>query len=128
MLGELPIRGTDSQGAGYYGAPRGSRTHKGIDLACYPGTSIRSTVCGTVTKLGYPYADKLEFRYVQVTAQATGLNHRYFYITPVVEIGQLVTLETVLGFSQSLPYDGITQHVHYEIKDGSEYLDPTDLA
>ena len=92
-------------------------------MACYPGTIIHSTVSGKVTKLGYPYADKLEFRYVQVT-DSQGLNHRYFYIDPLVKMDQIVTLETVIGMSQKLPYEGITHHVHYEIKDGVEYLDP----
>jgi len=124
MLGELPQRGTDQQGSGHYGAPREHRFHRGVDLACYPGTAIYCTVDGTVTKLGYPYRGRLEFRYVQVT-DAEGLAHRFFYIEPAVDVGQEVTPDTVLGVSQELPYEGITQHVHYEIKRGSEYLDPT---
>lgn len=126
MIGELPERGTDRHGSGHFGASRGSRTHRGVDLACYPGTKIRSTVCGKVTKLGWPYRDRPEFRYVQIT-DARGLDHRYFYVEPSVEVGQEVTSYTVIGTSQELPYEGITQHVHYEVKSGSEYLDPTIL-
>ena len=124
MIGRLPIRGTDAQGSGHFGAPRGGRTHKGIDLECYPGTEIRSTVHGTVTKLGWPYKNDLTFRYVQVT-DIGGLDHRYFYIKPSVLVGDVVTPDTMLGTSQELPYNDITQHVHYEVKNGSNYLDPT---
>jgi len=47
------LRGTDRQGAGYYGAPRdddgkGDGLHNGIDLAVAPGAAILSPTTGTV--------------------------------------------------------------------------------
>lgn len=117
-------RGTDQQGSGHFGAPRNGRKHNGIDYACDPGSAVFSPVCGVVTKLGYPYADDLSYRYVQVTTD-DGKNHRVFYIFPTVHKGDTVGLDSVLGFSQRLNYEGITQHVHYEIKDNSgNYIDP----
>jgi len=67
ILAGLPTRGTDTHGSGKWMAPRGSRKHKGVDFACYPDTEIYSGSAGQVTKLGYPYADKLQYRYVEVT-------------------------------------------------------------
>lgn len=127
MRALLDIRGEDVHGAGYYGAPRGSREHKGIDFACYSGTTILPIKAGKVTKLGYPYADKLEFRYVQITDKA-GYRWRYFYIQPSVVMNQVVTVHTELGKVQKLPYEGITQHCHLEIKNpDGEFVDPTTM-
>jgi len=67
ILAHLPIRGGDRHGAGHWHASRGSRLHRGVDLACYPDTGIASPVDGIVTKIGYPYGDDLTYRYVQVT-------------------------------------------------------------
>jgi len=57
-----PIRGLDSYGSGAFHAPRGSRIHQGIDLLAAVGSKVHAILDGTVTKLGYPYADDLSFR------------------------------------------------------------------
>jgi len=121
----LPLRRCDDQGCGHYGASRGSRLHNGLDLACNPGTAICSPVNGTVTKIGHPYSSDLSILYVQVTAQ--GYDYRVFYVDPVVEVGDNVTIHDVIGESQSLESmtRGGTQHVHFEIKSGGQYIDPT---
>lgn len=123
----IPLRQCDNQGCGHYGASRGSRKHKGIDLACNPGTAICSPVNGTVTKIGWPYADKPDIRYVQVAAG--DYDYRVFYVEPIVEVGDEVTTEDVIGGSQRLESmdRGGAQHVHFEIMRGSEYVDPTPL-
>jgi len=127
-LHELDIRGCDKQGCGHFGASRGTRKHNGIDLVCLTGDDIQSPVNGIVTKIGYPYGaeDKLHIRYVQVTCG--DYDFRVFYIKPMVEVGQLVNTNSVLGFAQELGcfYPGITEHVHLEIKDKNGcYVDPT---
>lgn len=127
MKATLAIRGIDPHGAGHYGAPRGERTHKGVDYACYPGTSIHPTTQGTITKLGYPYAHDLSFRYVEVT-DVNNNRHRYFYLDPLVEEGQAVSTKTTIGIVQELPYDGITHHCHYEvINSDGDYVNPEDF-
>lgn len=120
--GLLPLRGTDSWGSGAYGASRGSRKHKGIDYAAYPGTEVCTPVGGKVTKLGYPYGDDLTFRYVEVTAE-DGYRHRFFYVYPRVGRGDEMAAGDVVGIVQDSTsrYKGITNHVHYEIlKPGSK--------
>lgn len=123
----LPMRECDNQGCGHFDAPRVSRKHDGIDLACNPGTAICSPVKGKVTKLGYPYLGDFKTRYVQVTSD--GYDYRVFYVEPCVQVEDIVTMEDVIGASQSLDSmkrDG-TQHVHFEIKHGDKYIDPTPL-
>lgn len=135
MISRLPIiRGRDSQGAGYYGASRGNRRHNGIDCCSnageerilLPGDPVRAMNDGMVTKLGYPYADDLSYRYVQVT-DAKGRDHRYFYVLPTVEIGDRVQQGDMLGTLQELTYEGIEQHYHFEVKYRGSFLDPVQV-
>ena len=128
MFAKLQIRQPDPAGSGEFGAPRGDHTHRGIDFECMPLTGILSLCDGQVTKLGYPYGDDLNYRYVQVT-DVDGLDHRVFYISPDVEVGQTVVEGvTQIGTAQDItsryPDQGMTNHIHYEIKNGSRYLDP----
>lgn len=128
MIGELPDRGTDDWGSGDFEAPRGSRKHKGIDLCCYPDTVVMCPFEGEVTKLGYPYADATQFRYVEIT-DAAGNRHRQFYVFPTVKLGNYVSKNYPIGVSQDVAGYYLTKdnskvmknHVHYEIldKDGS---------
>lgn len=118
-------RGSDSYGSGSYGDSRRrngkSYSHTGIDLCCEPISEIASHVEGRVTKLGYPYANHLEFRYVEITDER-GFKHRFFYVSPSVATGQYIEKGKTIGFSQKLgtiypPKDSgaITEHVHYEV-------------
>ena len=121
-----PVRSWDAHGSGEYGAPRGERTHNGVDFAAMPESGCLSLNTGTVTKLGYPYADDLSYRYVEVTDN-DGYRCRYFYIDPAVELGDVVCAGAVLGHVQTLEprYPRITDHVHFEVigPDG-QYVDP----
>ena len=126
---ELSIRGTDSWGQGHYGASRGDRTHKGIDYVAEVGAEVYPDVSGIVTKIGYPYSDDLSYKYVQISSG--GYHYRYFYLEPVVLVGQAVSPDTVIGTVQNLDrrYAGITPHVHKEVKDESgNYYNPEEVV
>jgi len=121
--GTLPKRMNDPWGSGEFGASRGTRTHKGIDYACYPDTEIQTPVDGVITKLGYPYGDDLSFRYVEVMAN-DGLRHRLFYVEPTCVHGDEVHAGDVVGSSQDISSryrdpskPAMINHVHYEILD-----------
>ena len=127
-----PLRGRDPHGAGYYGAPRGGRTHGGIDFACYKGSVVHSVCDGEVTKIGYPYAPshskKGHLRYVQITAD-TGHDVRYFYTLPLdVKIGDYVREGEPIATTQGLTdvYEGIIDHFHFEVKYGGKRINPND--
>lgn len=126
----LLIRSPDIQGAGHFGASRGSRKHNGIDLVLPIGSSVFSPINGAITKVGYPYRDpdKKHIRYVEITKDS--YKYRVFYICPKVEVGDVVTTKDIIGISQELGnfYKGITEHIHLEIKDiTSKYIDPTPM-
>ena len=117
------IRGADSQGRGYFGAPRGERKHMGVDFVATAGQPVKCFMAGTVSKLGYPYADKPEFRYVEVKRD-NGALLRYFYVSPIVQIGARITLGQIIGMCQQLPYAGIVNHYHFEVKVDGEFVEP----
>ncbi|MCG7985071.1 MAG: M23 family metallopeptidase [Candidatus Thiodiazotropha lotti] len=132
------VRGQDNLGSGEFGAPRGSRKHKGIDIVAYPGFEVLSVCHGEVTKIGYPYSQddlsadhsnederrkfylKKAMRYVEV--MTTGrVKVRYFYVTPAVMVGDRIHPGRSLGIVQDIAaiYPGITPHFHFEVLDRS---------
>ena len=126
QLFELAFRRCYGHGCGGFGDSRGSRKHNGVDLICQAGARVRSPVSGRVTKLGYCYADDLNFRYVEVSSH--GYRFRIFYVEPLVAVGDEVSRKTNIGVVQSIAsrYQGITPHVHFELMNaGGEFIDPT---
>jgi len=142
----IVIRGNDNHGSGAYRASRGSRLHRGVDICCEVGDGVRSLCPGVVTKIGYPYSQRVDtvstnkekrdkyalkkaLRYVQVTDDY-GISVRYFYISPSVMLGDEVGPGDVLGISQGLAhiYPGITEHYHFEtlmmVRRKKVFLDP----
>lgn len=125
----LAIRGFDSYGGGAFGASRdgGKRVHHGLDLIAKAGTIVKSTCKGVVTKIGWPYADDLSYYYIEITTPE-GYQVRHFYVLPGVRLQEPVEAgETHLGIVQmlGLRYPKITNHIHLEIKNKGEYIDPT---
>ncbi len=116
MIFTIPkLRGTDAQGSGAYGAPRGSRIHKGVDYADKPGTRVYAAINGFVTRLGYPYKGNRELRLIEVEDSFNSLV-RYMYVLPAVKKGDLIKRGEFLGELQRHPAKRITQHVHVDVR------------
>ena len=127
-----PIIRRDKAGDGRFGAPRGIRSHKGIDYLCEPETFCYSPAAGVITKLGFPYADDEKWRYVEVTDDR-GQRHRMFYVYPLVRVDQFVHIGEVVGETQDIsgryPNQGMSAHVHYEvINSEGQYVNPESLT
>lgn len=128
----LQKRGSDDFGSGEFGASRGARIHRGIDYTAPAGAAVLSPVDGKVTKLGYPYASDLQFRYVEVTDTA-GARHRLFYVSPDVVVGVAVCRGDKIGVAQDIagkyntPERKMKNHVHYEIIVGGDYVNPEEF-
>jgi len=122
------MRNTDAWGSGYFHAPRGNRKHNGIDFAIAKDSYVLSPVAGIVTKVGYPYADDLSYRYIQITSNE--YKWRLFYIEPSINKGDSINIGDVLGTVQDLDtrYPDITSHIHVEIKDSNNsFINPEEL-
>ena len=122
------IRESDNYGSGHFGARRGGRIHRGVDIVAQAGAPWKSLNSGKVTKLGFAYSDDLSYRYIEVTDEH-GHKFRYFYVKalPTLEVGHAVASGDIIGHVQSLQkrYPGITEHVHFEVKDAREsYFNP----
>ncbi len=142
MLIRPKIR-SDKQGDGSFGSPRknskGSYKHQGIDFIAKPGDDVFSDFSGVVTKIGRPYyfanpknqkqKKQNDLRYVQITDDEKGLNHRFFYVDPCIGIGDPISFGDKIGCAQNLEeiYKNMDNHVHQEIKDRhGNILDPND--
>lgn len=117
-------RGLDAYGSGRFGASRdgGTRQHMGVDYIATAGQAVLAPISGYVTKIGYPYADDTELRYVEIDNPALKISARVFYVDPGVVVGQAVRLGTRIGVAQTLQArypGGITDHVHLEMADGA---------
>lgn len=51
------LRGVDAHGGGGFGAPRGSRTHQGLDFAADTGDDTVASIGGTISRIGVAYID-----------------------------------------------------------------------
>lgn len=113
----------DSQGLGHFGAPRGSRTHKGIDILVPPVMTVQTPLAGTITKYGYTSSTATGSRYVEVTPNGvlgTLIKLRFHYVTiqPNLQVGTKLQKNETLGRSQNLHQWYSTQmknHVHFEL-------------
>lgn len=126
------IRARDKWGAGYYGASRGSDTHKGQDFCSnlgetrelLPGDGVRAMCSGYVSKIGYPYAGNFDLRYVEITDR-NGYRVRHFYVDPSVELNDDVEQGEMIGALQWIDkYPGMTPHTHVEVWKGTKHFDP----
>jgi len=131
----IKIRGQDRHGAGHYRAPRKGRRHSGIDIIIHKNEAVIAYEGGEVSKIGYPYnpedTKKGHLRYVQVTTDS-GDRFRYFYVGPLVNVGDTVGRGDIIGSAQGLAeiYKGITEHIHLEIMKpgrGKSFYDPVPI-
>ncbi|XP_078145321.1 leukocyte cell-derived chemotaxin-2-like [Centroberyx gerrardi] len=117
-------RTRDSWGEGRYGARRGSRLHKGLDIVCSDGATVYAPFDVTLNGKVIVYTDPKKAAINNgINLSGEGLCFKLFYVKPdrtsgVVRKGQ--RLGTMLPM-QSV-YPGITSHVHVQMCDKS---DPT---
>lgn len=119
-----PVRETDKHGMGHFGAPRGSKTHKGADYVGEPGQNIVSPIDGKVIRAARPYAD--DSRYNGLLISGKHLYIKIFYIEPDwSRIGAGVFQgKTIIGTMQDITkrYADITPHVHLQAMVDPELL------
>jgi murein DD-endopeptidase MepM/ murein hydrolase activator NlpD len=117
----------DSFGKGKFGATRGNkgqRRHKGIDLLAKIGSPIVSSKSGRVSAAGMEKGYGL---WVEVF-HPDGRASRYAHLNKLsVSKGQWISAGTVLGeagISGNANDPRIRPHLHYEIREKGEAVDP----
>jgi len=115
------VRADDIFGSGEFGAIRdaGKRRHEGVDYVAAPGAVVHAPIAGEVSRLGYAYNGQGGYRVVEIVNSATKMKARVFYVSPSVEVGDVVAAGQEIGTAQDLStrYPGITNHVHVELRD-----------
>ncbi|XP_014383337.1 leukocyte cell-derived chemotaxin-2-like [Alligator sinensis] len=115
-------RTCDRHGCGHYGAPRGKGVHRGVDVLCQDGSTVRAPFSGRIDRRANPYGNG---NAVDNGVQLSGSGYciKMFYIQPVKYSGSIKKGETL---GRMLPmqsvYPGIQSHVHIQNCDRS---DPT---
>ena len=135
------IRECDGMGCGHYGAPRGNRTHKGIDILAEVGTYIFAPFRCYISKLsGQVYAGTNHYRYVEI--KGLGIYRmftmRLFYLDQVFTgtLNQILTNHegkkllkgATIGVVQDIASHhggGMGNHVHVELKIFGIQVNPT---
>ncbi len=114
----------DPAGSGRFGAPRGDRTHEGIDRLCVPGQIVRAEISGKLV-MAYPYHGNFEYTGCRIWGK--GFMSKMFYFTPYSHrIGESVLAGEEIGIAQniSLKYgNGMRPHIHVAVYS----LNPTKL-
>jgi len=118
-----PVR-RDCWGDGAFGAPRGGRLHRGLDLVAEPGQLVLAPVHGRIVRWGWCYPDDPEYRLAVIQAADAPMLVRLLYVRPAVRAGTDVTPEDTIGLVQDLRRrypagarhpEPITPHVHLEV-------------
>ncbi|XP_003961191.1 leukocyte cell-derived chemotaxin-2 [Takifugu rubripes] len=117
-------RTSDRWGQGQYGARRGDRTHKGLDIVCSDGAVVYAPFDVTLNGRVIVYTDPAKKAINDgINLRGENLCFKLFYVRPDKvsgtlrkgeRIGVLLPMQTV--------YPGITSHVHVQMCDKS---DPT---
>lgn len=123
-IGKVPVR-KDAYGEGYFGAPRkGKRTHKGVDISAPLYREVRASKGGRV---------KVHFqkngmgKYV-VIVHSQGCVTLYGHLAEFsVKDNERVRQGEVIGYigkTGNARYKKIKPHLHFEIRERGEYIDP----
>lgn len=121
------LRTEDAWGSGAFGAPRGERTHRGLDIVANPGEAILSPIDGEIVREAQPYEEDERYSGVLIrgTGAWTGCEVKIFYVEG--PHAGTVRAGDPIGRAQDLApkYEGITNHVHMEVRRNGELVDPS---
>ena len=122
-------RGQDNHGSGQFNASRGNRSHQGLDIIATPGEMVKSPIKGILTREARPYANDPTYKGVVIkgTGDFEGLEIKMFYVVGL-KSGPVNQGETI-GIAQDISqkYQGITNHIHLEVRRKGIVVSPTEF-
>ena len=128
-LEKIVKRGNDPTGHGYYGAKRGVRRHRGLDLVTPPNSKIICPIDGFVTKIGRIYEATDKFKYIEITNDV--YRTRLLYSNPIIKKGDRVFECEKIGKVQDIAsYHNarMLNHLHWEIYKYGLLTDPEPIV
>ncbi len=128
ILRKITVR-NDSQGHGYYGAPRGSRKHNGVDLVVEKGDQVLAPENGVLKRSAQPYSSDPKYKGFVLVGDS-GLEWKVFYciLEPNI-IGTRVSKGQHIATAQAISEkynSSMIDHIHVEIRKDEKRIDPTD--
>lgn len=121
----------DAAGSGRFGAPRGRRSHQGIDILVQEGDAIYAPFTGRFIRRSQPYAS--DSRYSGIVLHADGYELKIFYLAPLTFTpGQTIRRNQLIGTAQAISkkYGGsMKDHIHIEVRKlvGAELINPEQM-
>ncbi|CAF92686.1 unnamed protein product [Tetraodon nigroviridis] len=115
---------SDRWGQGHYGASRGGRTHKGLDIMCKDGSAVYAPFDVTLNGRLTVYTDPTKKAINEgINLSGENLCFKLFYVRPDKVSGKVRKGERIgIMLPMQTVYPGITSHVHVQMCDKS---DPT---
>lgn len=115
----LVLRGNDPTGHGYYGAKRGIKKHKGVDLVAKPNDCVYSPIHGVITRVGQVYSDDIntDFKLIEIMNDVYRIKLMYVSLEGV-KIGQRIFEGDLIGKVQDISgfWDPkMINHIHFEV-------------
>ncbi len=130
------IRHHDHFGSGEYGASRGNRKHKGLDIISNKGGKVFSPMDGKIKRTFHPYSNKCRFLMgVEIVGEGEYSDYKmklmYVDLDDNVDIGDTVNKGDVVATQQDLlecypPRNGksMTNHIHFEVYENGKNINP----
>jgi murein DD-endopeptidase MepM/ murein hydrolase activator NlpD len=121
----------DAAGSGRFGAPRGRRSHQGLDILVKEGDPIYAPFTGRFIRRAQPY--ETDSRYSGIVLHADGYELKIFYLSPLTFIsGQTIRRNQLIGTAQAISkkYGGsMKNHIHIEVRKlvGAELINPEQM-
>lgn len=119
-----PLRGCDPFGCGHYGAPRGHRTHKGLDIVKQPHEKVVAPFDCIINRIGKPYADDDRYFLVEVIGinKFKGYKAKLMYVTTPYSPSptKIYRQNDFIGYAQNISAKyglTMTNHIHFELYD-----------
>lgn len=122
----------DAAGDGRFGAGRGVRLHRGLDLEVEPGEDVFSPVDGRFIRRGYPYANDERYHLAVLNGEGFEVKAMYIKPDPALKPGDRIRRGQYIGKAEDVAakYGGeMRPHVHIEVRKivGAQVLDPAKL-
>lgn len=123
------LREADPGGGGWYGAKRGERKHKGLDVITEPLEEVYSPITGQFVRYGKPYSRTDKFDLIVIKNDVYQV--KIMYVKPYsFAKGEEIKAGDPIGLAQDIAgfwKNGMANHVHLEVKKHGLITDPEPL-
>lgn len=123
-------RACDMQGCGHYGAGRGGRDHKGVDIITVENQELKAPFTCKIIRYGYAASD-LVHQLVEIESlepELSGITSKIMYIKPSFPVGSVVYRGHTLCLADDIKKkygSSMTNHAHIEVYKNGKNVDPT---